>query len=577
MLENWLDRIGEWNPQVWREVKGRLKYKNIAIASAVSLICQFFLYLYYRSLLPVFQHYKDFHRYCIGTRPKNFQGCPIDHGCPNSNTFCVTDKIGNLIINWQLWWQDFFVGISVFAMFALLVAGSYILIRDLSKEEGSGSLNLIRLSPQSGQNIWLGKLLGVPILLYIAVALAIPLYVFAGLSGDISLTEIISFWVLLIGAAAFFYSGSLLFSLFTSWFSGFQSWLGSGAILGFLYIANFQDIENSPWDWLTLFCPSILLPYFISQTDTPYNYPFSHGEIQSWQWFHLPLGHTGLGVAILALLNYALWTYWIGEALNRRFRNPQTTMLSKQQSYLFTACWIIFPLGFALQSLGDEGLSKFIHDSHVIPDNLDYFLVLHLIFFLGLIAALSPQRQTLLDWARYQHPKVTNYSLLKDLISGHKTPSILAIAINLIIASIPIAIAILVWGGDFPQKQEELWYLMLYETIILIYAALAQLLLLMPSPKRGLWAAATITGVMTFPPLILILLSILYYPESDWSSLWLFTVLPGYGFESPSPTLFIQLLAVEGIIFGVLIWRLVVQLRRLSASQSKIMFGEKKI
>ena len=52
---------------------------------------------------------------------------------------------------------------------ALLVMGTYLLIADLSREERRGTLNFIRMSPESAKNILLGKLLGVPILVYFTV------------------------------------------------------------------------------------------------------------------------------------------------------------------------------------------------------------------------------------------------------------------------------------------------------------------------------------------------------------------------------------------------------------------------
>lgn len=73
----------------------------------------------------------------------------------------------------------------------------------------------------------------------------------------------------------------------------------------------------------------------------------------------------------------------------------------------------------------------------------------------------------------------------------------------------------------------------------------------MPSPKRGLWAAATVTGAMNLLPLILIFLSI--HPGEYWDGLWLLTPFNWYGLQDASATLFIQVLAIEGIVLGVLI------------------------
>ncbi|RQH23304.1 hypothetical protein D5R40_27115 [Okeania hirsuta] len=56
-------------------------------------------------------------------------------------------------------------------MAVILIGGVYMLVADLAKEKRLGTLNFIRLSPQSIQKILLGKLLGVPILIYLALVL----------------------------------------------------------------------------------------------------------------------------------------------------------------------------------------------------------------------------------------------------------------------------------------------------------------------------------------------------------------------------------------------------------------------
>ena len=47
-----IDNLGEWNPQLLRELKGRLKPRNILIATAISMVGQLLVYLNYKNLLP---------------------------------------------------------------------------------------------------------------------------------------------------------------------------------------------------------------------------------------------------------------------------------------------------------------------------------------------------------------------------------------------------------------------------------------------------------------------------------------------------------------------------------------------
>lgn len=144
-----LDRLGNWNPQLIRELKGRFKPRNLAIALTLSLVGQFLI--------------------------------------------AMTCLISSVDINWSLSWSDLFVRLSWFSTLALLGVGTYLLINDLAQEERRGTLNFLRLSPQSTQSILLGKLLGVPSLLYLGIILVVPLHLWSGLAAQIPLGLILSF------------------------------------------------------------------------------------------------------------------------------------------------------------------------------------------------------------------------------------------------------------------------------------------------------------------------------------------------------------------------------------------------
>ncbi len=604
MQLNLLDRIGDWNPQMFREIKGRLNVRNVAIAFAASLLGQLILLM---SWLNQFQYRKD------GYYPLNSPYCHLrdtylsaqlnhqqlqqqynqlqqqffyysgpEHYNPEkieqlrgkieelkdllmkTNMDCPKDAI-NIQLLWQHYSLEMFTWFSVIILFILLVVGTYMLISDLAGEERRGTLNFIRLSPQSSQSILGGKLLGVPILLYLAAVTSVPLHLWLGLSGQIPLVEILCFWVVLVASCAFFYSGALLFGSITSWFSGFQAWLGSGAVLFFLFVANNRWMNHSPGDWLNLFCPSVVLPYIVNRSGSEYTgFPFAHGTLQGWEWFYLPLGATGFSLVLFALLNYGLWTYWIWQALNRRFGNPNATILSKRQSYLLAACFAVVNLGFALQS-PREGYP--LHSF----DNFISLLSVNLLLLVSLIAILSPHRQALQDWARYR--RLGNSSWLKDLILGEKSPAVVAIAINLALTSAPVAIWILFspMDSDTYSRIQVISGLLLSLNLILIYATLTQLMLLMKTKKRALWAASTVVAGSLLPPMILSFMSI--YPGQNWGGWWLFTLFPWDGVKSASAVLFAQALFVQWSILGVLSWQLSRQLRRAGESESKALFA----
>jgi hypothetical protein len=573
MQLNWLDRVGDWNPQLFREIKGRLKVRNVALAVATSLLGQLVLFLYwlgqvpnskntywgdqycrlrdtylahqqqdrqlqrqYRQLQQQFSRYSGTEHY-DPEKIQQLKGTIQEHKERIEDlqklqyTICPPDAI-----NTQLWWHDhypqIFASLSVFVLFALLVMGTYMLISDLAREERRGTLNFIRLSPQSPQSILSGKMLGVPVLLYLAVVLTVPLQLWLGLSAQIPLVEIISFWAVLVASCAFFYSAALLFGLVSSWLGGFQAWLGSGAVLFFLW--------------------------------------FSHGVIQEWEGFYLPLGATGVTVVIFVLLNYGLWTGCIWQALKRCFCNPNTTILSKRQSYWLVTCFEVVILGFAM----GEGPGYYFGSQNIFT----YPLLVgcfNLVLLLGLIAVLSPHRQVLQDWARYRHQRVStrkgfwNLALVQDLIQGEKSPSLIAIAINLVIATTPFFVWILLLPTEYIDKTKGLFSMAFFISLIMIYASIFQLMLLMKTQKRSLWATGTIAALNVLPPMILGVLSI---DTTKNAAVWLFSTFPWVGIEhATTTTMFMALLGEWGVLV-LLNLQLTRQLRRAGESASKALF-----
>jgi hypothetical protein len=138
VLEQFLDRVGNWNPQLKRELKPRLNLPNLAIATAISLIAQALI------ILPNFRVF----------------GMPYE--------WMTRSWWLNLyeLLNWEIW-------------FALAIGGIYLIAKDFDREIRSGTLDLVNLSPVQPWEILLGKLLGVPILIYWAVLLALPLHTIA--------------------------------------------------------------------------------------------------------------------------------------------------------------------------------------------------------------------------------------------------------------------------------------------------------------------------------------------------------------------------------------------------------------
>jgi hypothetical protein len=192
MFSNPFLQFGDWNPQLFREVKGRFKSRNVLAALVLSLLGQFCLFLHFY-------------------RSKFGDASILEYA------FLKDDSI-----QLRLWWFDIFHLLFRFAFLLLMVLGSYLLTEDISGEARRGTLTFLRLSPQSSRSILIGKLLGVPILLYVAIALTIPLQLWAAHSAG--LTPLILSVVYLIAgiACCFVYSFVLFYTL--NWRAKTQTW-----------------------------------------------------------------------------------------------------------------------------------------------------------------------------------------------------------------------------------------------------------------------------------------------------------------------------------------------------------------
>lgn len=606
MIVNLIDKIGDGNPQLLRELKGRLKPFPVLISLGASLLLQLVIFLFQLGQLPG-EKYSLTDSYCslskgfqnqqtqlynqqnfLNQQLSNYQGAKtpnltlindvkqqlaqitkqIDDLQKYLNTnFCPINQI-----NMQLWWRDhweyIFLSLTVFFIFTLLVAGTYLLINDLAKEESRGTLNFIRLSPQSEASILIGKLLGVPIVIYLVILVALPLHFWAGISASIAKSHILSFYAVLAASCIFFYSLALLFGLVSRWFSSLQPWLGSGAVLMFLFVTMLMASSsymrlNDP-----IFSLRILSPWDVTNYLFPNLFRYQGSPLKSLEFFSWSVGKNVGATIGLHLFNYGLWSYWAWQAMKRCFRNPNATMLNKRQSYLFVACFQVMFLGFSIQR---------INERQGIVDHLFLLGFFNCLLVLSLIAILSPHRQTIQDWARYRHQNDRHKSLWQDLMSGEKSPAIVAIAVNLLIATTPFLVWIIlaptnIYLPNF-DKVQAILAMALFISLMMIYATIAQLMLLMKNSKRAFWAIGTVATAMFLPALILQFLGI--YP-SEHATVWLFSTFPWAAIQySATTTIFMAILA-DFTVLALLNFQLTRQIKLAGESATKALLAEAK-
>ena len=546
-----LDKIGNWNPQLFREIKGRLNISNLAIASAFSVSAQLLLFKSFNAQIPVPPPHGEY------TNPTYHRFCTFDGAIRSaSEKQCVRDAFGNFVINWPMWWLEIFISLSILSVLALLVAGTYMLVSDLDKEERRGTLNFIRLSPQSAKTIFLGKILGVPILLYLATILAVPLHLYAGLAAQIPLNEILCFYIAVAASSALFYSTAMLFGLTTSWLGGFQPWLAS-AMAFVVFGISWLPLTRTAGDVLHFLSPLAILRYQLFVVDKT-DFDSLVENLDKLQWFYSPVGTNIASGLALSLLVCGTGTYWMWQGWQRRFPNPSATVLSKRQSYLLVICCQVIFLGFALQS--DPPYNA----------NLICLLILNLVMFLALIAALTSDRQSLYDWARYRKQLVPSnqklwrrYPLL-DLIWSDKSPAVVALTINFLSS----VIILTPWALLEKSENNGFGGVIFCLNLILIYAAITQLFLFTKTRNQEIWAACTVGSALLLPPLILSML--LLTPEKA-PLLWLSLTFGGFWSSSVAAsgnTILLSILSQWSVLV-LLNFKLRSQLKLAGESASK--------
>jgi hypothetical protein len=559
------DRLGDWNPQLLREIQGRCKPRNLVFVGAIATFGQLLLMISRWSALPApISAYNPSqgltNQYCLGSPPPEWSG----YDRPNAyipDNWCLQDFHGNWILNWQLWWLDCFTIISYLGIAIAVAGGCYLLIADLFKEQQRGTLNFLRLSPQSAREILLGKAIGVPILLFGGLALWLPLHLIAGLGASIPLKLILGFYCVTIAGLGFFYSLALSIGL-KKWQLGLlQPFLLFYGILSFglpvmVMVGSRQFIFHTPGDWLFLFYPGSFLSYLQDSTLIPTPRQGTLSTLNDLRWYGTSLFRSPLAGMACGIAHYGLWTYWIGEMARRRFHQPHAPLLSKSQGYWMTLAVASIALGFALQT----------SETFQLAINYKILQLISTIWGIFSILALTPNRSTLQDWSRYRH-RQPHKSPIQDLALGARSPAIFAIALNCLIFLVFILPSI----GMAPLERERealLGSFTLTLLAILFYGVVYQRIALLPRLQlRRLALTLAIITFVVFPFSLAVIL------HRTPLSAFLFSLFP---FSTSSH---LSILPFLSVAFGQAIATVVVaiemnyRLRKLGESSTKILLS----
>jgi hypothetical protein len=476
MESSWIDTLGDWNPQFLRECRGRLKPRSVLATVTLSLLAQLLLFLSY------------------------WQGAQ----------WLRRDEID---------WVGLCNNMTWFMSYGLIIVGCYFLINDITQEDRLGTLNFIRLSPRPSQEILLGKVLGVPVLAYLGVALAIPLHFIAGILGQIPLATLVSIYVMLLAGAIFFFSIALLFGLL----NGARRFVGqqSAAALAFIVLLVSLGLPiYMGWNFQSVW------------QDIPGS---QNPRIQSMiEWAYLPIQSNFWLAHAFTLLTLAIGTIFIWQMLLRRFLMPRATIVSKPMSYALVAYLEIWMLGFTLnESLSARDVAS-SGAAFLYPFNLGLFLILMFV--------LCPGRQEILDWLRFRYshredgvegaPEVFSLrGVWRDLVWADGSPGVIAIAINLLIANA----LILPWtfligpGKEYPETIPL--QIAVFTVAILIEAIAVQWIFTAQIRNPGTWAAGILAIWLIVPVTVLNILR--FMPQNVPASMTILTLL-GYPFTDLS-------------------------------------------
>jgi hypothetical protein len=463
------DRIGDFNPQLLRELKSRLSWRNGLMAIAISVAAQLMLLLSQFSRLP-------------GVASEGWERTEYCRAVLNSK--CTRDALGNILVNWPKWWGEVAVNNSWLMVYGLIIGGVYLLASSFSQEEKRGTLDFIRLTPQKASTIFVGKLLGVPILVYLGVALALPLQFHAATQGGISRLHVWSWDILMMSVSILLYLGAILATL---WFKA-QSILLAGASAFIAYQVAYSSLYWSRWR----------------------NYNSGSGTA----WYGLPINNQLSFYLVFAVLA-SVGSYWLYCALERRYAQAQSTVLSKAQSYGWTVMVHLFLMGFyfysidttqvyAAKTIGTK-IPLAFHPPFSFASNssMNSFANSALglfgwVWLMLLIPVLLPNRQSLIEWSRYYSDRTLRSA--STLLWVDRSPAVLAVAVNVIIAS-------LIWIPmiAFHTRGAGLGKLLLGAAItvvlMMLYSSIAHWVLFWRVNNQPIWIVGIIGGLVLLPVL----------------------------------------------------------------------------
>jgi hypothetical protein len=550
-LTNIIDKVGDSNPQIFREFKERLTPRNVTLALVCAAIVQGLILLYFNGQIPI-PAYEGLSAQKLGVHSSY---CLVPPGNGYDESYCRLNSSGGFLIDWHKWWLDIFSCLAWILPFGSILGSVYTLVADLVREEKRGTLNFIRLSPQSARTIFSGKIIGVPILIYLAIAAILPLHFVAGMNAGGNILLLLS-WDLAIAALTFLLASATVLYVLLGGVQAILSTLAIGYPL-----------------WMPIMAINTVITRSIERDSDVLG-------IDPFRWFGLPIVGSALWFYAFGIVTCLVASYWVWQVLERRYLAPTATIVGKSQSYRLNLCWQIWIAGFAVSAI----LSGSQEYDYPRASAANWFAAIDFTVLLLLIPTLLPSKQALQDWSRYRRERVTHHQrkfwqreLVKDLISNDKSPALLAVAINLgmaLVLWLPLSIfafARLLTGAQFIAS------ICIAASLIAIYAAIAHLALFFNFKQRKTWIIGSIGGAMFLPMVGAFVLSPSHAPTGLAAILLVFSPLASIGIpQLPIGALVASILTQLGI-FSFLTRQLQRKLQQSGQSQTNRLAADRAI
>ncbi|MBE9030916.1 ABC transporter permease [filamentous cyanobacterium LEGE 11480] len=474
MNVNWLNGLGDRNPQLLRELRSRFQMRSVGVTIALTLIAQLLLILLLGALLP-------------------YEGS-------GNIEFCLPPSLDTCATDWPKWWRKVFVVLTSFMPYVLYLPAVFLLTTNITQEVQQGTINFLRLSPRSSANIILGKLVGVPILVYLVGLLLLPLTIVAAVSGGVPLGLFISVYLML-GA----WGGLLLLLVLALIMIGSRAQVSGagtspGAALALILTLIFIPLTRY-WNTLTVW------RLWDFQQLNFYN---ALPNALPIDWFSLPINSQPLIAHGFLVGNIGLIVYWFWRVGQRLFQKPTATAISKRQSYAMVAYLSLLTIGFMFGWGAPAG--ELFAGLTVLASMVMYAALL-------LIGALSTPRQMVFDWLRSRRevmlvqraqnrsPGQRRANQIRAWLFGEKSLGVTAIWVNWLIVYVALSL-LLPWLGAFTPY--AILGLVLTTLLVANYSLLIQIMLLLETPKRQTWALGSLVVAVILPMVAS------FIPGLDW-------------------------------------------------------------